>query len=176
MLKVFSLFEKCVTLLIGTWSVACKQSVRSVGGQVHNAAISQLRPSSERKLWFQQQDRHLQLNSLFYYVFSSSNSLFMFSLQLSDLSDMQEQARSMPSTLAVLPSPGHNIDSSEKVRTFDKELITTNHFHCRRFVRVLWLRHAELHDLVEVCALTGECSPPDQNRSIFPFKLLSISL
>ena len=92
----------------------------------------------------------------------------MFSLQLSDLSDMQEQARTMPSTPAVLPSPGHNIDSSEKVRTFDKELITTNHFHCRRFVRVLWLRHAELHNLVEIRALTGECSPPDRNRSIFP--------
>ena len=37
------------------------------------------------------------------------------------------------------------------------------------FVSVLWLRHAQLRDLVEVWALTGECSPPDRNQSIFFF-------
>ena len=44
----------------------------------------------------------------------------------------------------------------------------------QRFVSVLWFRHAQLRDLVEVWALTGECSPPvrecsppDRNRPIF---------
>ena len=36
MLKRRSLFERCVTLPVGTWSVARKQSFRCVGGHVHN--------------------------------------------------------------------------------------------------------------------------------------------
>ena len=40
MLKRRSLFERCVTLPVGTWSVARKQSIRSVGGHVHNLTTS----------------------------------------------------------------------------------------------------------------------------------------
>ena len=44
--------------------------------------------------------RSAEVNSLFCYVSSSLNSLFsMFFLHLSDRSDVQEQASSMPSTL-----------------------------------------------------------------------------
>ena len=40
MLKRRSLFERCMTLLIGTWSVAHKQSIRGVSGHVHNLTTS----------------------------------------------------------------------------------------------------------------------------------------
>ena len=40
MLKRRSLFERCVTLPVGTWSVARKQSIRSVGGHVRNLTTS----------------------------------------------------------------------------------------------------------------------------------------
>ena len=40
MLKRRSLFERCVTLPVGTWSVARKQSFRFVGGHVHNVTTS----------------------------------------------------------------------------------------------------------------------------------------
>ena len=120
------------------------------------------------------------------YVFSLSNSLVVVSfLRLSYRSHTQEQAGSMPSMEAVAPSPSHNRDGSEKVRTFDKR--THRHkplsFDRQRFMIVLWWRHAQQHDLVEVRALTGECSSPvrecslpDRNQSIFSFKPLSISL
>ena len=110
-----------------------------------------------------------------YVVFSLSNSLFFVCfLRLSDLSHTQEQAGSMPSTQAVAPSPSHNRDGSEKVRTFNKRTHRHKPFDLQRIVSVLWLRYAQLHDLVEVWALTGECSPPvrecwppDRNRPIF---------
>ena len=35
-----SSFERCVTLPVGTWSVARKQSIRSVGGHVRNLTTS----------------------------------------------------------------------------------------------------------------------------------------
>ena len=55
------------------------------------------------------------------FVFSLSNSLFFVSfLHLSDISHMQEQAGSMPSTQTVVQSLSHNRDGSEKVRAFDK--------------------------------------------------------
>ena len=102
------------------------------------------------------------------FVFSLSNSLFFVSfLRLSYLSHMQEKAGSMPLMQAVAPSPSHNRDGSEKVRTFDKRTHRHKPFDLQRFVSVLWLRHALLRDLVEVWALTGKCSPPDRNRSIF---------
>ena len=40
MLKRRSLFELCVTLPVGTWSVARKQSIRSVCGHVRNLTTS----------------------------------------------------------------------------------------------------------------------------------------
>ena len=61
----------------------------------------------------------------------------------------------------------HNRDGSEMVRTFDKRTHHHKPFDRQRFVSVLWLRHARLHNLVEVWAPMSECSPPDQNRSIF---------
>ena len=66
----------------------------------------------------------------------------------------------MHSTQAVALSPGFSRDGSEKVRTFDKRTHRHKPFDRQRFVSVLWLRHAQLRDLVEVLALTGECSPP----------------
>ena len=105
-----------------------------------------------------------------------SNSLFFVSfLRLSNLSRTQEQAGSMPSTQVVAPSPSDNRDGSEKVRAFDKRTHRHKPFDHQRFVSVLrCIRHAQLRDLVEVWALTAECSPPacecsppDRNRSIF---------
>ena len=93
---------------------------------------------------------------------------------LSGLSHTQEQAGSMPWMQALAPSPSYNRDGSEKVRTFDKRTHRHKPFDLQRFVSVLWFRHAQLRDLVEVWALTGECSPPvrecsppDRNRPIF---------
>ena len=63
---------------------------------------------------------------------------------------MQEQAGSMPSTQAAAPSPSHNRHGSEKMRTFDKRTHHHKPFVRQRFVSVLWLRHAQLRDLVEV--------------------------
>ena len=40
MLKRRSLFERCVTLPVGTWSVARKQTIRSIGDHVHNLTTS----------------------------------------------------------------------------------------------------------------------------------------
>ena len=65
---------------------------------------------------------------------------------------------------AVTPSPSHYRDGSEKVRTFDKRTHHHKRFDRQRSVSVLWLRHAQLRDLVEVWALTGECSPPCSSR------------
>ena len=57
---------------------------------------------------------------------------------------------SMPSTKAVTPTPSYNRDSSEKVRTFDRRTHRHKPFDRQRFVSVLFLRHAQLRDLVEV--------------------------
>ena len=40
MLKRLSLFERCVTHSVGTWSFARKQKIRSVGGHVRNLTTS----------------------------------------------------------------------------------------------------------------------------------------
>ena len=63
---------------------------------------------------------------------------------------MREQAGSMPSTQAVAPSPSHNRDGSEKVRMLDKRTHPHKPFDRQRFVSILWLRNAQLRDLVEV--------------------------
>ena len=47
MLKRTSLFERCVTVPVGTWSVARKQSFRFVGGHVHNLPTSHLERKSK---------------------------------------------------------------------------------------------------------------------------------
>ena len=137
--------------------------------------MSQLRTSSERKLSLSATRQPFTVEIALLFVFSLSNSLFFVSfLRLSDLSHTQEEAGSMPSMQAVAPSPSHNRDGREKLRTFDKRTHRHKPFDLQRFVSVLWLRHAQLRDLVEVWALTGECSPPvhecsppDRNRPIF---------
>ena len=158
---------------------------RSIHGRLHvnnpfassavTCTMSQLRTSSERKLSLSATRQPFTVEIALLFVFSLSNSLFFVSfLRLSDLSHTQEQAGSMPWMQAVAPSPSHNRDSSEKVWTFDKRTHRHKPFDLQRFVSVLWLRHAQLRDLVEVWALTGECSPPvrecsppDRNRPIF---------
>ena len=44
MLKRPSLFEHCVTRLVGSWSVASKQSIRGVDGHVRNLTSSYFEP------------------------------------------------------------------------------------------------------------------------------------
>ena len=160
---------------------------RSVHGRLHvnnpfassavTCTMSQLRTSSERKLNLSatRQPAIYRRNRSSVCLLRLSNSLFFVSfLRLSDLSHTQEQAGSMPWMKAATPSPSHNRDGTEKVRTFDKRTHRHELSDLQRFVSVLWLRHAQLRDLVEVWALTGECSPPvrecsppDRNRPIF---------
>ena len=149
------------TLLVGTWSVARKQSFRFDGGHVHNVTTSHL----ERK-----ETKFVSNKTAIYRRNRSSVCLLFVKLALlcaffffclSDLSHTQEQAGSMPWMQAVAPSPSYNRGGSEKVRTFDKRTHRHKPFDLQRFVSVLWFRHAQLRDL------TGECSPPDRNRPIF---------
>ena len=106
---------------------------------------------SERKLSLSATRLSFTVEIALLYVFSLSNSLvFVSFLRLSDLSHRQEQGGGMPPTPAVAPSPGHSRDGSEKVRTFDKRTHRHKRFDRQRFVSVLWLRHAEMRDLVEV--------------------------
>ena len=72
---------------------------------------------------------------------------------LSDRSHMQEETGSMPSTQAVLPSPSHNRDGSEKVQK--KRTHCHKPFDHQRFVSMLWLCHAQLCDLMHKWALMG---------------------
>ena len=143
-----SLFERCVTLPVGTWSVACKQSIPSVGGHVRNLTTS----------YFEQNETKFVGNKTAIYGRNPSSLCLLF-VKLARLcvfflssnrSHTQDQARSMPSVQAVAPSPNHNRDCSEKVRVFDKRTHHHKPFDRQRFVSILWLRHAQLRDLVEV--------------------------
>ena len=169
-------------MLLGSWiSILCLSAawhVRSIHGRLHvnnwfaasavRWAISQLRTSSERKLSLSATRLPFTVEIALLDVFSLSNSLFFASfLRLSDLSHRQEQAGSMPSTQAIPPSPGHNRDGSEKVRTFDKEAIATNRLIAKDSLASCGCATFNCPYLVEVWAPTGECSPPDHNRSIF---------
>ena len=167
-----SVIERCVTLPVGTWSVAREQSFRFNGGHVHNVTT-----------WhFERKETEFVSNKTAIYRRNRSSVCLLFVklallcvfFCLSDLSHTQEQARSMPWMQAVAPSPSYNRDGSDKVRTFDKRAHRHKPFDLQRFVSVLWFQHAQLRDLVEVWALTGECSPPvrecsppDRNRAIF---------
>ena len=148
MLKRCSLFECCVTLPVGTWSIAGKQSIRSVGAHVRNLTTC---TSSHRKLSLSATRQPFRVDIVLLFVFSLSKSLFFVSfLRSSDLSHTQEQAGSMALTQAVAPSPGHNRDGSKKVRTFDKRTHHHKPFDRQRFVSVLWLWHTQLRDSIEV--------------------------
>ena len=105
--------------------------------------ISQLHTSSGRKLSLSATRQPFTGEIALLYVFSLSNSFFSVCfLCLYDLSHTQEQA--------VAPCPSHNRDGSEKVRTFDKRTHRHKPFDLQRLVSVLWLRHAQLRDLVKV--------------------------
>ena len=89
-----SVIERCVTLPVGTWSVACKQSFRFVGGHVHTVTTSHF---ERKETKFVSNKTAFTVEIALLFVFSLSNSLFFVSfLRLSDLSHTQEQAGSMP--------------------------------------------------------------------------------
>ena len=111
-----------MTLPVGTWSVARKQSIRSVGGHAHNLTTLS---SSEKKLslWATRQPFTVEITLL--YVFSLSNSLFFVSFFMyptDHICKSKPGACIRRSTQAVAPSPSHNRDGSEnfRVRTFYK--------------------------------------------------------
>ena len=159
MLKRRSLFERCGTLPVGTWSVVCKQSFRCVGGQVHNLTTSSFR-RKEAKFVGKKTAIYRRNRSSVCLLFVKLALLCVFFFVYPTSSHTQKHAGRVPSTQAVAPSPSHNRDGSEKVWTFDKRAHRHKPFDRQRFVSILWLRHAQLRDLVEVWALTGECSPP----------------
>ena len=174
MLQRRSLSERCVTPPVGTWSVARKQSIRSVGRHVRNLTTS----------YFEWKETKFVGNKTANYSRNRS-SLCLFFVKLTLLCVFSSFIRPITCPRAswehafrqaVAPSPSHYRDGSEKVRTFDKRTHHHKRFDRQRFVSVLWLRHAQLRDLVEVWALSGECSPPvrecsspDWNRSVFFF-------
>ena len=152
----------CLSAAWHFWSVHGRLHVNNrFAASAVKCTISHLRTSSKRKLSLSATRQPFTVEIALLFVFSLSNSLFFVSfLRLSDLSHTQEQAGSMSSTQAVAPSPSHNREGGEKVRTFDKRTHRHKPFDCQRCVSVLWLRHAQLRDRVEVWALTGECSSP----------------
>ena len=68
-----SVIERCVTLPVGTWSVARKESFASTAV---TCTMSQLRTSSERKLSFSATRQPFTVEIALLFVFSLSNSLF----------------------------------------------------------------------------------------------------
>ena len=166
-----SVIERCVALPVGTWSAAREQSFRFDGGHVHNVTTSHFERKETKTKFVSNKTAIYRRNRSSVCLLFVKLALLCVFLCLSDLSHTQEQTGSMPWMQAVAPSPSYNRDGSETVRTFDKEPIAID---LQRFVSVLWFRHAQLRDLVEVWALTGECSPPvrecsppDRNRPIF---------
>ena len=140
-----SVIERCVTFPVSTWSVARKQSFRFDGGHVHNVTTSHLERKetkfvSKTAIYRRIRSSVCLLNSLFFVPFFC----------LSDLSHTQEQAGRMPWMQVLAPSPSYNRDGSDKVRTFDKRTHRHKPFDLQRFVSVLWFRHAQLRDLIEV--------------------------
>ena len=140
-----SVIERCVTLPVGTWSVARKQSFASTAV---TCTMSQLRTSSAKFVNNKTAIYRRNLSSVCL-LFVKLALLCAF-FCLSGLSHTQEQAGNMPWMQAVAPSPSYNRDGSEKVRTFDKRTHRHKPFDLQRFVSVLWFRHAQLRDLVEV--------------------------
>ena len=145
MLRRRSLFERWLTLPVGIWLVAPKQSIRSVGSHVRNLTA----------LYFERKETKFVGNKTAIYGCNRSSFCLLF-VKLARLcvfsslirrSHTQEQAGSMPSTQAVAPSSSHNRDDSEKVRTFNKRTHRHKPFDRQRFVSVLWLRHAQLRHL-----------------------------
>ena len=140
-------------------------------------AISQLRTSSERKLILSATRLPFTVEIVLLDVFSLSNSLFFESfLRLSDLSHRQEQAGSMPSTQAIPPSPGHNSEGSEKVRTFDKEAIATNRLIAKDSLASCGYATFNCPILSKYELLRASARRQIETGLFFSFKPLSISL
>ena len=73
-----SVIERCVTLPVGPWSVARKQSFRFDGGHVHNVTTSYF----ERKESKFVSNKTFTVEIALLFVFSLSNSLFFVSFFL----------------------------------------------------------------------------------------------
>ena len=130
-----SLFERNMTLPVGTWSVARKQSICSVGVHVCNLTTSYF---DRRETKFSATRPLFTVELALFYVFSLSNPLVCVPfLHLSDQSDKQEKARSLNLTLAKASSPSHNRDGNKKARTFDKRTHHHKDFDRQRFVSAL---------------------------------------
>ena len=114
--------------------------------QSHNFVLQ-----AKRKLTLSATRQPIMVETLFFMssLCQTRSSLCLFFVHPTR-SHTKEQAGSMPLTQGVAPSPSHNRDSSEKVRTFDKRTHRHKLFDRQRFVSVLWLHHAQLHDLLEV--------------------------
>ena len=80
MLNGRSLFERCETLLVGTWSVACKQTIRSIGGHMRSLTTLYF---ERKEVKFVSNKTAIYGQSDLLYVFSLSNSLFMASNAMS---------------------------------------------------------------------------------------------
>ena len=117
-----------------------KQLIRSVGGHVHNLTTSYFE-RKETKFVFNKTAIYGRNRSSLGLLFVKLARVSVFS-SLSDQSHTQVQAGSMPSTQAVAPSPNHNRDGSEKVRTFDNGTHRHKRFDRQIFVSIFWLRHA----------------------------------
>ena len=161
-----------MTLPVCTWSVARKQSIRSVGGHVHNLTTSYFE-RKETKFVGNKTAIYGRNRSSLGLLFVKLARLCVFSSFIQPIS-YARASREMPSTQAVAPSPSHNRAGSEKVRPFNKRTHRHKPIDHQKLVNVLRLCHTQLRDLVKVLALTGECSPPvresslpDRNRSIF---------
>ena len=115
MLQRRSLSERCVTPPVGTWSVARKQSIRSVGRHVRNLTTS----------YFEWKETKFVGNKTANYSRNRS-SLCLFFVKLTLLCVFSSFIRPITCPRAswehafrqaVAPSPSHYRDGSEKVRT-----------------------------------------------------------
>ena len=175
MLKRRSSFERCVTLPVGTSSVARKQSFRCVSGHVHNLTTS----------YFERKETKFVGNKTAIYCRNRSSVCLLF-VKLALVRVFSSFIRPITYTTA---SREHASDASSSAKPEPQQRRQCEGANVRqknpspqtlrfplRFVSVLWVRHAQLRDLVEVWAVTGECSPPvreclppDRNRPIFFF-------
>ena len=175
MSKRRSYLECCLTLPVGTWSVARTQSIRSVGGHVHNLTTS----------YFERKESKFVSNKTAIYRQNCSSLCILF-VKLAPLCVYSSFIR--PITYAKA-SREHAFDAGGSTKLKPQQRRQWGGVNVRqknqitqilklpkiwyRFVRLLWLCHAQLRDLVEVWALTDECSPPvgkcspqDRTRSI----------
>ena len=173
------LIERCVTLPVGTWSAAREQSFRFSGGHVHNVTTSHFERKETKFVSNKRAIYHRNRSSVCL-LFVKLALLCVFSLFIRPITYTRANREH------ALDASGSSKPELQQRRQWDGANVrqrTHRHkpFDLQRFVSVLWFRHAQLRDLVEVWALTGECSPPvrdcsppDRNRPIFFVQNLSI--